>query len=92
MKPLMETGIEFVGCVCPNACFYHKGQRIKLETLKNTDVYPNISYHSTKELKLNLYVFRDVRHKEPLYLISNSGQNAQLYRTYKNGPIKSGGR
>ena len=65
--------------------FYSKGQRIKLETQKNTEAYPNISYHSTEKLKLNLYVFRDVRHKEPLYPISNSGQNAQLYR-----PIKSG--
>ncbi|MDE0481386.1 MAG: transposase [Candidatus Poribacteria bacterium] len=69
--------------VCKNACFYHKGQRIKLQTLKNTETYPNISYHSTEKLRLNLLVFRDANHQEPLYLVSNSLQNAQLYLTYK---------
>ncbi len=44
MKPLMETGIEFVIHVCKNVYFYHKGNRIKLETLKDTNAYPDISY------------------------------------------------
>ena len=83
MKPLMEKGIEFVIRVCKNASFYDKGQRIKLETLKETRAYPNISYHSTEKLKLNLLVFRDPDHKEPLYLVSNSLKNSQLYLTYK---------
>ena len=41
------------------------------------------SYHSTEKLKLNLYVFKDARHKEPLYLVSNSLRNTQLYLTYR---------
>ena len=83
IKPLMKSGIKFVIRVCKNASFYDKGQRIKLETLKNTVSYPNISYHSTEKLKLNLLVFRDEDHKEPLYLVSNSLQNSQLYLAYK---------
>ena len=83
MKPLMETGIEFVIRVCSNTCFYHNNQRIKLETLQKTGAYPDISYHSTEKLKLNLYVFKDANHKEPLYLVSNSLRNTQLYLTYK---------
>ena len=83
MKPLMEMGIEFVIRVCKNTCFYDKGQRIKLETLKDTTAYPNIFYHGTEKLKLNLFVFRDADHKEPLYLVSNSLKNAELYLTYK---------
>ena len=43
----------------------------------------HISYHSTEKLKLNLSVFRDTDHQEPLYLVSNSSQNSHLYRTYK---------
>lgn len=83
MKPLMKSGIEFVIRVCKNASFFDKGQRIKLETLNNTVSYPNISYHSTEKLNLNLLVFRDVDHQEPLYLVSNSLQNSQLYLAYK---------
>ena len=83
MKPLMENGIEFVIRVCKNTCFYDNGQRIKLQTLKNTEAYSHISYHNTEKLKLNLLVFRDANHKEPLYLVSNSLQNTQLYLTYK---------
>ena len=79
MKPLMEADIAFVIRVCKNVCFYHKGNRIKLETLKDTNAYPDISYHNTEKLKLNLYVFRDTNHKEPLYLVSNSLRNTQLY-------------
>ena len=84
MKPFMENGIEFVIRVCKNTCFYDKGQRIKLQTLKNTEAYPNISYHNIEKLKLNLLVFRDANHQEPLYLVSKSLQNAQLYLTYKH--------
>ncbi len=83
MKPFMEAGIEFVIRVCPRTCFYHNSQRIKLETLQKIGAYPGISYHSTEKLKLNLYVFKDARHKEPLYLVSNSLRNTQLYLTYK---------
>ena len=83
MKPLMEMSIEFVIRVCKNTCFYDKGQRIKLETLKDTAAYPNIFYHGTEKLKLNLLVFRDAAHKEPLYLVSNSLKNTELYLTYK---------
>lgn len=83
MKPLMEMGIEFVIRVCKNTCFYDKGQRLKLETLKDTKAYPNISYHGTEKLELNLMVFRDVNHKEPLYLVSNSLKNTELYLTYR---------
>ncbi|RKU32055.1 hypothetical protein C6497_00005, partial [Candidatus Poribacteria bacterium] len=83
MKPFMECGIEFVIRVCKNSCFYDNGQRIKLETLQQTGTYPNILYHSTEKLRLNLYVFKDPQHKEPLYLVSNCLVNAQLYLTYK---------
>ena len=83
MKPLMEMVIEFVLRVFKNTCIYDKGQRIKLETLKEIAPYPNIFYHGTEKLKLNLLVFRDADHKEPLYLISNSLKNTELYLTYK---------
>ena len=83
MKPLMEMRIDFVIRVCKNTCIYDKGQRIKLETLKDTAPYPNIFYHGTEKLELNLLVFRGADHKEPLYLVSNSLKNAELYLTYK---------
>ncbi len=86
MKPLMETGIEFVIRVCKNVCFYHKGNRIKLETLKDTNAYPDISYHNTEKLKLNLYVLRDTNHKEPFISYQNSLRN-----THSILPINSGG-
>ena len=61
---------------------YHNSQRIKLETLQKTGAYPGISFTARRNQTKPL-CFQRSRHKEPLYLVSNSLRNTQLYLTYK---------
>ena len=52
----------------------------------DTEKYRNLSQHilsQHRETQTEPLVFRDANHQEPLHLVSNSLQNAQLYLTYK---------
>lgn len=84
MEPFIEAGIDFVIRVCKHTCIYHKGVRKKLQSIQETGSYPDIRYHNTLKLPLNLQVFKNPPHKEPLYLVSNCLRNLSIYHTYKH--------
>lgn len=45
--------------------------------------YPQILYHQTEQIQINLYVVRDARFAEAMYLISSHLTGRQIHRCYK---------
>ena len=50
----------------------------------DTGGYSNVLYHQKHQIPLNLYIYRDEEtFKEPMYLISNVYQDAEIHHCYK---------
>ena len=50
----------------------------------DTGGYSNVLYHQKHQIQLNLYIYRDPEtFKEPMYLISNVYQDAEIHHCYK---------
>lgn len=74
--------IAFVMRVCRNVCVTVKGSSRRLDDLTKGS-YPNVLYHNTHQIPLNLYIVRDPAFKEPMYLISNHYTGPQIHACYK---------
>ena len=83
IKFLKAKGIPFVMRVCRNVCITVWGQVKTIEQVKTSGFYPHILYHATEQIRLNLYVVRDARFTEPMYLISSHLTGSQIHRCYK---------
>ena len=82
---LKETkDIAFVMRICRNVGnLTHQGNTKKLDDL-DSGGYSNVLYHQKHQIPLNLYIYRDEEtFKEPMYLISNVYQDAEIYHCYK---------
>ena len=83
IKFLKAQQIPFIMRVCRNVRITVWGTVKKIEQLKATGFYPQILYHQTEQIRLNLYVVRDARFAEPMYLISSHLTGSQIHRCYK---------
>ena len=83
IKFLKAAGIPFVMRVCRNTRITVWGHVKTMEQLKRTGFYPQILYHQTEQIRLNLYVVIDARFAEPMYLISSHLTGSQIHRCYK---------
>ncbi len=83
IKFLKAKGIPFVMRVCRNVRITVWGQVKTMEQMQKTGFYPQILYYPTEPIRLNLYVVRDARFAEPMYLISSHLTGSQIHRCYK---------
>ncbi len=83
IKFLKTQRIPFIIRVCRNARMTVWGTVKKAEQLQETGFYPQILYHLTEQIRLNLYVVRQARLAEPMYLISSHLTGRQIYHYYK---------
>ena len=83
IKFLKTEQIPFIMRVCRNVHVTVWGHVKTVEQVKGTGFYPQILYHSTERIRLNLYVVREARFAEPMYLISSHLTGNQIYRCYK---------
>ena len=83
IKFLQAERIPFVMRVCRNVQITVWGRVKPIEQVKATGFYPQILYHSTEWIRLNLYVVRDARFAEPMFLISNLMTGPHLHQCYK---------
>ena len=75
-----------IGCVmriCSNVGITYHGSTVKLDGILENGSYPDVLYHKTYQIPLNLYVIRDKAFKEPMYLISNVYKGHQIHHCYK---------
>ena len=81
---LKETkDIAFVMRICRNVGITHRGNTKKLDDI-DSGGYSNVLYHQKHQIPLNLYIYRDEEtFKEPMYLISNVYQDAEIHHCYK---------
>ena len=79
---LKKKDIAFVMRICRNVSITHQGNTKKLDDL-DTGGYANVLYHQKHRIQLNLYIYRDEAFKEPMYLISNVYQGAEIHGAYK---------
>jgi hypothetical protein len=79
---LKQRNIGFVMRICRNVGITVAGSSRRLDTLESGS-YPNVLYHKTYQIPLNLYVVRNPAFKEPMYLISNVYQDAEIHQCYK---------
>ena len=82
IKFLDDTGVNVVMRVPRNVGVRVNGSLRKLDDLKEGS-HPDILYHTTESLPLNLYVVRDEAFKDPMYLISNRIAGRQIHTCYK---------
>ena len=82
IKFLKAEQIPFVMRVCRNVRITVNGNVKTMEQLK-AGFYPRVLYHQTEQIRLNLYVVRDARFCEPMYLISSHLTGNQIHRCYK---------
>ena len=82
IKFLKAEQIPFVMRVCRNVRITVNGNVKTMEQLQ-TGFYRQILYHQTEQIRLNLYVVRDARLCEPMYLISSHLTGSQIHRCYK---------
>ena len=82
IKFLKAEQIPFVMRVCRNVRITVWGNAKTMEQLE-AGFYPQILYHQTEQIRLNLYVVRDARFAEPMYLISSHLTGSQIQRCYK---------
>ena len=80
---LKAQDIPFVMRVCRNVRITVLGDVKTLGQLDSSRGYPQILYHQTEQIQLNLYVVRDVRFSDPMYLISNHLNGVEIHRCYK---------
>ena len=80
---LKAQDIPFVMRVCRNVRITVLGDVKTLDQLDSSRGYPQILYHQTEQIQLNLYVVRDVRFSDPMYLISNHLNGVEIRRCYK---------
>ena len=83
IKFLKAQQIPFIIRVCRNVRITVWGTVKTIEQLKKPGFYPQILYHQTEQIRLNLYLVRDARFTEPMYLISNLTTGSQIYCYYK---------
>ena len=79
---LKTKDIAFVMRPCRNVGITHQGNTKKLDDM-DTGGYSNVLYHQKHRIPLNLYIYRDEAFKEPMYLISNVYENAEIHDAYK---------
>ncbi len=82
IKFLKAQQIPFILRVRGNVCMTVWGTVKKAQQLA-TGCYPQILYHLTERIRLNLYVVREARFAEPMYLISSHLTGRQIYHYYK---------
>ena len=82
IKFLKTKQIPFVMRVCRNVRMTVWGQTQPIEQVK-AGFYPQIRYHATEQIQINLYVVRDARFTEPMYLISSHLTGRQIHHYYK---------
>lgn len=82
IKFLKAEQIPFVMRVCRNVGITVWGNPKMMEQLK-AGFYPQIFYHQNEQIRLNLYVVRDARFAEPMFLISSHLTGNQIHRCYK---------
>ena len=83
IKFLKTKQIPFVMRVCRNVRVTVWGQTKTMEQMQVSGFYPHILYHQTEQIRLNLYVVRDARFTEPMYLISSQLTGSQIHHCYK---------
>ena len=83
IRPLKSEGIRFLIRVCKNVGITVKGEVKNLKQIRNSGFYPNIVYHQTQRIKLNLYVISDDQYDEPMFIVSNSSRGMAMYLCYK---------
>ena len=83
IKFLKAQQIPFVMRVCRNVRITVWGQIKTIEQVNTPGFYPQILYHSTQQIRLNLYVIKDARFTEPMYLISSHLTGCQIHQCYK---------
>ncbi len=83
IKFLKAKDIPFVMRVCRNVCITVWGQVKTVDQLNSVGFYPQILYHQTEQIQINLYVVRDARFREPMYLISSHLTGRQIHHCYK---------
>ena len=83
IKFLKAQQIPFVMRVCRNVRITVWRTVKTVEQLKATGFYPRVLYHQKEQIRLNLYVVKDARFAEPMYLISNHLTGCQIHRCYK---------
>ena len=80
---LKTNDIAFVMRICRNVGITHRGSTKKLDDM-DSGGYSNVLYHQRHQIPLNLYIYRDTEtFKEPMYLISNVYQDAEIHHCYK---------
>ena len=80
---LKSKHIAFVMRICRNVGITHQGNTKKLDDI-DTGGYSNFLYHQRHQIPINLYIYRDEEtFKEPMYLISNVYQDAEIHHCYK---------
>ena len=80
---LKAQQIPFVMRVLSNVRITVWGRVKTLKQLQTTGFYRQILYHATEQIPINLYVVRDARCAEPMYLISNLITGQQIHHYYK---------
>ena len=79
---LKTKDIAFVMRICRNVGITHQGNTNKLDDM-DTGGYSNVLYHQKHRIPLNLYIYRDEAFKEPMFLISNVYEDAEIHDAYK---------
>ena len=79
---LKTEQIPFIMRVCRKVCVTMGGQVKPVEQLQ-AGGYRQILYHQAEQIRLNLYVVRDARFCEPMYLISSHLTGCQIHQCYK---------
>ena len=79
---LKSKDIAFVMHICRTVGITRQGTTKKLDDM-DTGGYSNVLYHQKHRIPINLYIYRDETFKEPMYLISNVYQDAEIHHCYK---------
>ena len=79
---LKAHGIPFVMRVCRNVSIAFEGQPHPIDRL-SPGFYQQVGYHQTQQIQINLYIVRDTRFTEPMYLISGHLTGQQSHHYYK---------
>ena len=83
IKFLKTKQIPFVMRVCCNVRISVWRQVKTMGQVKGSGFYPHILYHATEQIQVNLYVVREARFAEPMYLISSHLTGYQVHQCYK---------
>ena len=83
IKFLKAAAIPFVMRVCRNVRITVWGTVKTVDQPNSTGFYPQILYHQKGQIRLKLYVVKDARFCEAMYLISSHLTGCQIHRCYK---------